>query len=130
MDFRLSDEQLLLLESLDELMERECPPGYVAECDREGRFPTEFAQALADNGFGMLGVPEEYGGVPVDTLTLMLVKERLMKNGGPICLFTQPFLVDTVLSFGSEEQIAITMEYVKRGQVAHCSGFTEPNAGV
>ncbi len=129
MDFTLTDEQQILLESLDELMARECTPSYVAQCDREGRFPVEFAQALAENGFGMLGVPEEYGGVPVDTLTLMLVKERLMKNGGPICLFTQPFLVDTVLSFGSEEQIAITMEYVKKGQVAHCSGFTEPNAG-
>lgn len=129
MDFRLTEEQELLLESLDELMERECSPSYVAQCDREGRFPAEFAQALADNGFGLLGVPEEYGGVPVDTLTLMLVKERLMKNGGPICLFTQPFLVDTVLSFGSEEQIAVTMEAVKCGRVAHCSGFTEPGAG-
>lgn len=129
MDFRLTEEQELLLESLDELMERECSPAYVAQCDREGRFPAEFAQALADNGFGLLGVPEEYGGVPVDTLTLMLVKERLMRNGGPICLFTQPFLVDTVLAFGSDEQIAATMDAVKQGKVAHCSGFTEPGAG-
>ncbi len=129
MDFKLSEEQELLLESLDELMERECSPEYVRNCDEEGRFPVEFAQALVDSGFGLLGIPEECGGVPVDTLTLMLVKERLMRNGGPICLFTQPFIVDTVLCYGSEEQIAVTMEAVKVGQIAHCSGFTEPQAG-
>ncbi len=129
MDFSLTEEQELLLESLDELMARECTPQYVRECDEAGRYPDEFAQAMVDAGFGLLGVPEEYDGVPVDTLTLMLVKERLMKNGGPICLFTQPFLVDTVLTFGNKDQIKATMEAVKVGKIAHCSGFTEPEAG-
>ena len=31
MDFGLTDEQELLLGSLDELLERECPESYIAE---------------------------------------------------------------------------------------------------
>ncbi|SHN80075.1 acyl-CoA dehydrogenase [Desulfitobacterium chlororespirans] len=129
MDFKKSEEQELLLESLKELMERECPEDYVRRCDEEGRFPVEFAKALVDNGFGLLGVPEEYGGTPVDLLTLLLVKEEIAKNGGPINVFTQAFQLDNMLTYGSEEQKKITMDYVKQGQVPFCIGFTEPQAG-
>jgi Acyl-CoA dehydrogenases len=129
MDFRLTEEQELLLESLRELMARECPESYVRECDERGRFPVEFAKALVDSGFGLLGVPEEQGGTEVDIMTLILVKEEIAKNGGPINVFTQAFQIDNMLSFGSPEQIKITMEHVKQGRVPFCIGFSEPQAG-
>lgn len=129
MDFTLTDEQQLLLESLDELMARNGTEAYFRECNAKGVWPSHFTDALMDNGFGLLGVPEEYGGVPVDTVTLMLVSERICKNGAPIYLYGQALSLADMLAFGSPEQIAQCMEEVKAGRPGFVLGFTEPQAG-
>lgn len=129
MDFRLTEEQELLLESLREIMARDCTEEYMKECNEKGEAPKKFIQALAENGFGMLGVPEEYGGTPVDTMTLMLVAEEITKNGGPHFAFGQALSIADMLEFGSEEQKADTMREVQAGNVAFVLGFTEPQAG-
>jgi crotonobetainyl-CoA dehydrogenase len=77
MDFRLSDEQELLVQSLEELLKREAPESLMAEMDRKQEFPQKSWQALADNGILALGIPEEYGGTPADIQTLTLVCETL-----------------------------------------------------
>ncbi len=129
MDFRLSEEQELLLESLRELIARECPEEYIREHDENHKNPDSFLQALVDNGFGLLGVPEEYGGTEVDILTLMLVAEEIAKAGVPTYLYGNALAIDDMLTFGNEEQKAITMEYAKKGMLSFCLGFTEPQAG-
>lgn len=129
MDFRLSEEQELLLESIREIMTRDCTEEYMKECNEQGEYPSRFIEALAENGFSMLGVPEEYGGTPVDTLTMMLVAEEITKNGGPHFAFGQALSIADMLEFGSAEQKAATMEAVQAGTVAFVLGFTEPQAG-
>jgi alkylation response protein AidB-like acyl-CoA dehydrogenase len=129
MDFSITEEQELLLESLDELMERTCPESYLRECEEKGEWPSQFTDALAENGFGLLGVPEEYGGTPVDTETLMLVSERITRNGAPIYIYGQALSLADMLSFGNEEQIAQCMDEVIAGRVGFVLGFTEPQAG-
>lgn len=129
MDFKLNEEQELLLESLREIMARDCTEDYMKECNENGLYPTKFVEALTENGFGMLGVPEEYDGTPVDTMTLMLVAEEITKNGGPHFVFGQALSIADMLEFGSEEQKADTMREVQAGNVAFVLGFTEPQAG-
>jgi alkylation response protein AidB-like acyl-CoA dehydrogenase len=77
----------------------------------------------------MLGVPEEYGGTPVDCLTMMLVSEEICKNGGPHFVFGQALSIADMLEFGSEEQKQQCMEEVMDGRVGFVLGFTEPQAG-
>jgi alkylation response protein AidB-like acyl-CoA dehydrogenase len=85
--------------------------------------------ALNEAGFSMLGVPEEHGGTPVDTLTLMLVAEEICKQGGPFFAFGQALSIADMLEFGSEQQVAECMEEVTNGRVGFVLGFTEPQAG-
>jgi crotonobetainyl-CoA dehydrogenase len=129
MDFRITEEQELLLESLREIMARDCTEKYMKECYAKAQYPIGFINALTENGFGLLGVPEEHGGTPVDTLTMMLVAEEITKNGGPHFAFGQALSIVDMLEFGSEEQIEDTMRAVKAGEVAFVLGFTEPQAG-
>lgn len=129
MDFRLTEEQELLIEGLDELMDRECSENYIKECDRAGVPPTEFYKALVDNGYGLLGCPESVGGTPVDNLTLMLVKEEICRKGGPIHALTSMFHVDMLKSFGTQEQLEKSMAEINEGRMPFCSGFSEPQAG-
>jgi len=129
LDFRLTEEQELLLESVREIMARDCTEEYMKECNENGTYPQRFVDAFTEAGLGMLGVPEEYGGTPVDTLTLMLVGEEICKNGGPHFVFGQALSIADMLEFGNEEQKAQTMEEVMNGRVGFVLGFTEPQAG-
>lgn len=129
MDFTITEEQELLLESLREVMARSCTEEYMKECYDKGVYPQEFMDALNESGFTMLGVPEEYGGTPVDMVTLMLVAEEITKNGGPHFAFGQALSIADMLEFGSEEQKQQCMAEVMAGNPGFVLGFTEPQAG-
>jgi alkylation response protein AidB-like acyl-CoA dehydrogenase len=129
MDYRLTDEQLLLLNSLREVMVRSCSEQYMKDCYEQGRYPQEFVDAMTEAGFASLGVPEQYGGTPVDITTMMLIAEEITKNGGPHFAFGQALSIADMLHFGSEEQKRQCMEEVQQGRIGFVLGFTEPQAG-
>ncbi len=80
MDFSLTEEQELLLASIRELITTNFPEEYFRTCDQNGTYPREFMRALADNGISMLGVPEEFGGIPADYVTQMLALMEVSKT--------------------------------------------------
>ena len=129
MDFSLTDEQELLLESLREVLERSCSEEYMKECNDEHRYPQELVDALIESGFGMLGVPEDFGGTPVDTVTLMLVAEEICKHGGPHFVFGQALSIADMVEFGNDSQREQCMAEVMAGRPGFVLGFTEPQAG-
>lgn len=127
-DFSLTDEQELLLESADQFMDS-CgfDEQYFADCYYNNRIPEEYNAALKESPFGLLGLPEEYGGVPVDNVTLNLVKERFASRDFP---FDTPVLqIGDVHEWGTEEQIAKVTEALKTKSMAFSLGITEPQAG-
>lgn len=130
MDFSLTEDQQLLLESLGELMHRECPESYIAECDRTHAQPWAFRKAMQSAGFMSLGFPEEYGGTPVDILTLLLVCEAVAAHGLNIGYGTEVLQVIDILEFGSEEQKHEILRILgEGGKYPFALGFTEPGAG-
>jgi crotonobetainyl-CoA dehydrogenase len=129
MDFAITDEQQLLLDSVDEICERYGSEQYFKECDEEHRWPKEFTDALLENGFQSLGLPEEFGGTPVDVQTLMLVAERMCKNGVPIYVYGNICSLKDMTEFGSDEQKKQCFDEVAKGNPGFVLGFTEPGAG-
>lgn len=128
MDFKKTDEQELLLENLRDLLAREGAEEYLRECSQKHQRPDNLLKALADNGFSSLGIPEEYGGTPVDNVTLMLITEEYSKAGGPSC-WPYCISVDDMLTFGSEEQKRLTMEHAQKGFIPVSVLISEPGAG-
>lgn len=129
MDFGLTDEQTLLLTSLDELLARECPESYVAALDAEHRPPSAFRKAMHEAGFMSLGFPEEYGGVPTDAVTLVLLAERVCRQGLNNGFGLELLQAMDILEFGSEEQKQEILGLLASGDVPFALGFTEPSAG-
>ena len=129
MDFKLTEEQELLLESVDELMERYGTEQYFKECDEKHEWPKEFTDALLENGFQMLGVDEKFGGTPVDVQTLMLVSERICKNGAPIYVYGNLCALKDMTEYGTPEQQEQCFAEVMAGNPGFVLGFTEPGAG-
>lgn len=129
MDFRLTEEQELLLASVREMMQRDFPDEYFRKCDLDRRFPVEFMTAMAENGISLLGVPDEFDGVPADMLTQILIIEELARMGGTGYLLTNALCVHNMVSWGSRDQLEKTVESAQKGIPAYSLLFTEPQAG-
>lgn len=92
--------------------------------------PREFMRALADNGISMLGVPEEFGGIPADYVTQMLALMEVSKCGAPAFLITNGQCIHSMRRFGSAEQLRKTAEStLETGDPAYALALTEPGAG-
>ena len=81
MDFRLSDDQLVLRRSLREFAERDIRP-HVMEWDEAQHFPEELIPKLAE--LGLLGIqfPEEYGGAGMSPVDYCLCIEEISRVDG------------------------------------------------
>ena len=130
MDFSLTDEQELLLASLAEVVERYGQEDYLKECDENDLTPQRLREGLHEAGFDMLGVPEEYGGTPCDTVTLILYHEELARlcSAGYACDSTSVSMAD-MIKFGSEKQLQDCVDSISNLRTPFALGFTEPNAG-
>jgi alkylation response protein AidB-like acyl-CoA dehydrogenase len=132
MDFGLTEEQELLFENLAELVEREWDETEYNDCYyNKHELPQKFIGALIENGFTMLGVPEEYGGTPVDNLTLVMFAVELARlTGASLPCASNAISIDDILAFGTEEQQRFILDYVgKHGTPPFALGFSEPQAG-
>ncbi|MDO4888869.1 MAG: acyl-CoA dehydrogenase family protein [Actinomycetaceae bacterium] len=129
MDFSLSEEQELLLDSLDALLDEYATPSYVAEIDAKHEQPVAFKKAMHEAGFLNLGFPEEYGGVPCDTVTMCMIGERVASRGLNLGYATEILQVLDILEFGSEEQKESVLSILGEGGVPFALAFTEPQAG-
>lgn len=129
MDFKLTDEQELLLEGLREILAREMPESYIEECYEKEEFPYRLAKVLADHGYNLLGVSEEYGGIEADVLTQVLVAQEIAKAGGPYNDFIYAMTIDDIMTYGNGKQKRLAIEVAKKGIPPLALGITEPQAG-
>ncbi|MGB9846986.1 MAG: acyl-CoA dehydrogenase family protein, partial [Desulfotomaculales bacterium] len=69
MDFRLNEEQEMMLKNVRRLMQEKVAPR-AAQIDEEGVFPWDVKELFAANGLFSLVVPPEYDGFDGKLLTL------------------------------------------------------------
>lgn len=131
MDFSLTDEQELLLESVREFVARNFTEEKIQQWYKEHGVPDELLREFMDAGLGHLGIPEEYGGVPVDKVTLCLVMEELTRAAGCSTPFELNLLsMYDICEFGSPEQIQFCMDYYnEEGRPCFALAISEPGAG-
>ena len=131
MDFALTDEQELLLESVREFCDRYFTDDVVKEMYENGGMPDEIAEAYRDAGFGLMGIPEEYGGIPADKVTLGLMIEELYRSAGCMHILYQNSLsMFDIMEFGTEEQKQQAVDhYMETGWPIASLSISEPGAG-
>jgi crotonobetainyl-CoA dehydrogenase len=131
MDFRLTEEQELLVKSVTELVQREFPESAQAEIDEKHEFPWKAWKVLADNGILALGIPEEYGGTPADITTLTLVSEVLGKHAWVLgTIFAMGIItIRDINQFASDEIKKLVFDGLMKGDTLVALGISEPQAG-
>jgi alkylation response protein AidB-like acyl-CoA dehydrogenase len=131
LDFRLSDEQRLLRDTVRDFARNEVAP-VAEELDRTKSFPYEIVAKLGELGLMGIPFPEEYGGGGGDTLSYVLAVEELTRIDSSVAitlcahtsLGTQP-----VYLFGSDEQKEQLLPDLCAGRKLGAFGLTEPEAG-
>jgi alkylation response protein AidB-like acyl-CoA dehydrogenase len=76
--YRLTEEQVLLRDSVRELVEERIAPR-AAEVDRTGEFPWDVKDLLAAQDVLALPFPEAHGGMGADLLTVCLAVEEIAR---------------------------------------------------
>lgn len=128
--FDKTDEQQLMLETLREVVKESGSEAYIAECEEKGEYPIQLHQALHDAGLTMLGVPEEVGGMPCDTLTLMLYLEEFARVcSGAYAIESAAISMADMVKFGSKQQLEDSVRAINELKSPFCLGFSEPEAG-
>lgn len=77
MDFRLTEEQLILQKTAREFLDKECPSEFARKCDEQGEFPWELYKKMGDLGWQGLCFPERFGGSDSGDVNEGIVVEQI-----------------------------------------------------
>jgi len=131
MDFALSEEQELIRATAREFCDREIVP-HAREWDRTERMDLGIVEKLADVGFLGCALPEEYGGMGLDTVSYCLVMEELGRADSSvrgIVSVNNGLAGKTIASWGRDEQKSEWLPKLCSGAALGCYGLTEPGSG-
>jgi acyl-CoA dehydrogenase len=133
MDFSYTDEQNTIRESILKV----CAPfgdDYWLKRDKEGGFPHDFYQAMADGGWIGICIPEEYGGSGLGITEAAIMASTIAESGagmsGASAVHINIFGLNPVVVFGTEEQKHRMLRPMAEGREKACFGVTEPNTGL
>jgi acyl-CoA dehydrogenase len=131
MEFGLSDEQKILIESLRHFIKGQLSP-LEEEVETTGRLDPEKAKAIFTKskalGFYAMNIPEEYGGGGLSAVDTCLTEEQF--GHAKDILIRRAFgNVYEVLLVGTDAQKERWLLPSVRGERTHSIAITEPNAG-
>lgn len=129
MDFDLSKPQKLLKDSARDFLARECKPERVRELmETETAHDDQLWQAIADQGWTGLAIPEEHGGLGLGLVEMAVIAEEM----GRACLpgaFLSTFLAAALIErAGSAEQRAKYLEPLAAGELKATVALLEAGA--
>ena len=130
MDFDLSAEQRLLRDTIRSFVDAEIRP-VARELEDSGRYPDEIVATMRKMGlFGLL-VPEEYGGMAADMVSLAVVFEEISRGwmGVAGIIGSHSLSCWMIARFGTEEQKQVHLPALASGERRTGIALTEPGAG-
>jgi len=133
MDFRLNDEQRMMIDTARQIGER-FGLEYWRKHDAEKAFPHEYWKAVCDAGLAGVALPEEHGGSGLGMMDMTLIVEALSATGGGSTV-GQLFMINPIFGgvsisrYGSETMKKELLPKIISGEMNFCMALTEPDAG-
>jgi alkylation response protein AidB-like acyl-CoA dehydrogenase len=129
MDFNESPEHIMLREAVADIAGK-FGHEYFVECNRTGAKTDELWQALADQGFLSVHLPEADGGGGGGMSELAIVCEEVAAQGCPLLLIlvTAAICAEVISRFGTDGQRAEFLPSIIGGEKM-AFAITEPDAG-
>lgn len=127
----ITDEHRMIQEAARDFAQNAIAP-VAPEYDESGKFPLETVRQMGQLGFMGIEVPEEYGGVGMDTIAYVLVLAEISKadaSHGTIMSVNNSLVCHALLKYGTEEQKKKYLEPVASGEMIGAYSLTEPMSG-
>jgi len=130
MDFELSAEQRLFRDTLRRFVDEEIRP-VAREWEAAGRYPDEIVSTMCQLGLFGLTVPEEYGGMAADMVSLAVAFEEISRGwmGVAGILGSHSLSCWMIARFGTGEQKQAHLPALASGERRTGIALTEPGAG-
>jgi len=127
----LTETQQQIRDAMRAFAQAELAPN-AARWDRESHFPREELRALGELGaFGVV-IPERWGGVGLDYVSLALVMEEIAAGDGATSTIVgvqNSVVGGPIAAFGTDAQKERWLAGVARGELLGCFCLTEPTCG-
>jgi acyl-CoA dehydrogenase len=102
--------------------------------DRDGGFPHEFYDAMAQAGWLGICIPEAFGGAGLGIAEAAVMMRTISESGagmsGASAIHMNVFGLNPVVVFATPEQRARMLPGIAEGREKACFGVTEPGAGL
>lgn len=130
MDFELSEEQRMFRDLLRDFVDAEIRP-VVKEWEHSNRYPEEIVEGMREMGLFGMTIPDEYGGLGLDMVSLALVFEEISKGwmGVAGVIGSHSLACWMINRHGTEEQKKGLLPQLASGERRTGIALTEPNAG-
>lgn len=127
----INEEQMMIRDMVNDFLRTEIIPNMDKIDRQEDRIAVKLLDKMAELGLLGTHMPEEYGGMAMDTNTNTIISDTL----GPAGCFTVTFAVQTgigmlpFLYFGTEQQKAEYLPKLISGELKASYCLTEPSSG-
>lgn len=131
MNFDLSDDHKMIMESAREFAQAEIAPSAVSR-DINAEFPQEIVKKLGELGFLGMMVKPEYGGAGMDTISYVLAMIEISKvdaSVGVIMSVNNSLVCHGLEEYGSDYIKEKYLIPLAQGEKLGCFALSEPEAG-
>lgn len=129
----LTESQRTVREAIAKICSK-FPDEYWARVDEAHQFPTELYDALAQQGWLGICLPQQYGGSELGISEAAVMMQTISESGagmtGASSVHMNIFGLEPVAKFGSDEQKQRWLTPLIAGRERACFGVTEPNTGL
>jgi glutaryl-CoA dehydrogenase len=129
-DAMLSEDERLVRDTARRFIDDNLIP-IIEECNREGRFPRELVEPMAEMGFFGANL-HGYGCAGMSNVEYGLVTQEMERGDSGIRSFVSvqsALVMYPIYTFGSDEQKNEWLPAMARGEKLGCFGLTEPDFG-
>ncbi|TKA74048.1 hypothetical protein B0A55_05772 [Friedmanniomyces simplex] len=128
-----NDSQSTVRASIAKICSR-FPESYWLDIDNAARWPSEFQEAVAKDGWLGIMMPSEYGGSELGLAEATVMMQTIAESGGGYtassCVHMNIFGLAPVVKYGNEEQRKRFLVPLIEGKERACFAVTEPNTGL
>jgi alkylation response protein AidB-like acyl-CoA dehydrogenase len=131
MDFKLTEEQLMIQQAAKDFAQVELLPG-VIERDEFSKFPAEQIKKMAELGFMGMMVDPKYGGAGLDSVSYVLAMTEIAKvdaSAAVVMSVNNSLVCAGIEKYGTEEQKQKYLVPLAKGEVIGAFCLSEPEAG-
>jgi acyl-CoA dehydrogenase len=133
MDMQLSEEQTAIDASVRQIC-ASFDDQYWTDCEENSRFPVEYYDLMAKNGWLGITMPEEVGGAGLGVTEAAIMMHAATSSGGGYsaasAIHINLFGPHAIVVHGTPEQKQRWLVPLIKGEQKACFGVTEPDAGL